>query len=391
MEIEESSSQLEQMKYLNEAVGVPKNIIPVAKEVHSLLTSFVKEIPNPLKKYSGTYEDRDFVIASENDLKQTIIKQVEFSYSPFVKSQPRKDICNCIGISMDREQRIEGNRIVSVGKKNCLRISIHTEICSNDCSQKQLVDCVLDYCTVPVIAHELKHKFDTDARRSIEFKQFLEYQAKARALMSNSDILFIKAFHDFLFKSYFVSDIESSVHAVELAAEMSEKKIKKVEFYKFFRSSPIYQQLQDCKSYTFVSFVSNLHNDQDKIDNLLEINGFDSDLPDQQKVEEAIKLFTKELLNASEEYISSIAHDDKDQKQFIKDFAKSLKLHSTDPFAYFKKSCDAIAVKGEKVFKKIAKIYSLAESVEPRIHCAFLVPPRRFDLSFADYYKRKQK
>ena len=172
---------------------------------------------------------------------------------------------------------------------------------------------------------------------------------------------------------------------------MSEKKIKKVEFYKFFRSSPIYQQLQDCKSYTFVSFVSNLHDDQDKIDNLLEINGFDSDLPDQQKVEEAIKLFTKELLNASEEYISSIAHDDKDQKQFIKDFAKSLKLHSADPFAYFKKSCDAIAVKGEKVFKKIAKIYSLAESVEPRIHCAFLVPPRRFDLSFADYFKSKQK
>lgn len=137
--------------------------------------------------------------------------------------------------------------------------------------------------------------------------------------------------------------------------------------------------------------MSKLPDDQDKIDNLLEINGIDSDLPDQQKVEEAIKLFTKELLNASEEYIGQIAHNDKDQKQFIKDFLKSLKLHSADPFAYFKKSCDAIAVKGEKVFKKIAKIYSLAESVEPRIRCAFLVPPRPFDLSFADYYKRKQK
>lgn len=137
--------------------------------------------------------------------------------------------------------------------------------------------------------------------------------------------------------------------------------------------------------------MSKLPDDQDKIDNLLEINGFDSDLPDQQKVEEAIKLFTKELLNASEEYISQIAHNDKDQKQFIKDFLKSLKLHSADPFAYFKKSCDAIAVKGKKVFKKIAKIYSLAESVEPLIRCAFLVPPRPFDLSFADYYKRKQK
>ena len=379
------------MKYLSEAVGVPKNIIPVAKEVHSLLTFFVKQIPNPLKKYSEAYKDQNFVITSENDSKQTTINQVKFCYSPFVKSQPRKDICSCIGISIAKEQRIEGNRIVYVGEKNCLAITIHTEICSYDCSQDQLENCILEYCTVPVIAHELKHKFDTDAQNSIEFKQFLEYQAKARTLMSNSDILFIKAFHDFLFKSYFVSDIESSVHAVELAAEMSEKKIKKVEFYKFFKSSTIYRQLQDCRNYTFVSFTSKLHNEQDQIDNLLEINGINADLPEQQKVEEAIKLFTEELLNASEDYISAIAHDDKDQKQFIKDFANKLKVHSADPFAYFKKACDEIAVKGEKVFKKIAKIYSLAESTTPRICPAFIGNCYSSNMSFADYYKSKQK
>lgn len=377
------------MNDLNEAVGVPKNIISVAKEVRGLLSSFIEHVPNPLKQYSEIYEDQNFVIASENDSKQTRIIQVEFSYFPFVSPHPRKDICSCMGISMDREQKIEGNRIVSVGKKNCLKISIHTEICSLDCSREQLVDCVGKYCTTSVIAHELKHKFDTDARNSIKFKQFLEYQAKARTLMSNSDILLVKTFHDFLFKSYFISDIESSVHAVELATEMSVQKIKKVEFYKFLKSSTIYKQLQECRSYTFQTFSNKLHSDQLQIDNLLEINGFDPDLPEEQKVEEAVKLFTKELMSASEDYISLVAHDDKDQKQFIKDFAESLKLHSADPFVYFKKSCDQIAEKGEKVFKKIAKLYSLAESTEPRLRHAFLVDIQ--DMSFANYYKSKQK
>ena len=378
------------MKHLNEAVGVPKNIIPVAKEIEVLLAEFVEKIKDPYQKTSETFNKLDLSIASENNSKQTKIDQVKFSYHPITNLHPLKDPCGCIGISIDREQRIKGNKIIFAGPRNSLHINIYLKFHSKECSKDQVSECILNYCTVSVIAHELKHKFDVDANNTIEFKKFLDYQAKARALMDPSDILTIRAFSEFLFNSYFVSDIESSVYAVELAAEMSEQKTKKAEFYKFLKSTSIYQTLLNCRNYVYESFYIKLSEDQDVIENLLEVNGIDSNVSNEQIAKEAIKLFFQEISKASEKEIKSLCKGE-DQERFLREFQKEARKYQDNPFAYFKKACDEISQKGEKIFKKIAKIYSLAESVEPRLHCAFLVDPRPLNVTFADYYKSKQK
>lgn len=378
------------MKYLNEAVGVPKNIIPVAKEVELLLNTFVEALQDSYEKASETFSNLDLSITSESNSKQTRIDQVKFSYLPRTDLHPLKDPCVCIGISIDQEQKIEGNKIVFTGPRNCLHINIYLKFHSKECSKDEVAKCISKYCTSSVIAHELKHKFDVDANNTIEFKQFLDYQAKARALLDPSDILTIEAFSEFLFNSYFVSDIESSVYAVELAAEMSEQKTKKVEFYKFLKSTNVYRTLLNCKHYVYESFYIKLSGDRDRVENLLEVNEIDTNISNEQITKEAIKLFFQEISKASEEEIKSMCKGE-DQERFLKEFQREARKHQSNPFAYFKKACDQIAQKGEKSFKNIAKIYSLAESTAPIINPAFQSNYNSLDMTFADYFKSKQK
>lgn len=183
--------------------------------------------------------------------------------------------------------------------------------------------------------------------------------------IQKSDILFIDAFVDFLTKSQFVCDYEKSVYATEVAAEMWMKDIKKKEFYEFYASTNVYKNLKECRNYSWEVFQNNLLKDQTKIDSLLALNGLcPESLSDEAKIKKSIKLFALELSVASEDFIYFFAHYDDGKRQFLSTLMFAFMFQEKEPVSYFKKECRNISIRGEQIFKKVSKVYALAENYD---------------------------
>lgn len=183
--------------------------------------------------------------------------------------------------------------------------------------------------------------------------------------IQKSDILFIDALVDFLTKSQFVSNYERSVYATEVAAEMWMKDIKKKDFYEFYTSTNVYKNLKECRNYSWEVFENNLLKDQTKIDRLLALNELCTEgLSNETKIEKSIKLFTQELSVASEDFVYFFAHHDDGKRQFLSTLMFAFMFQEKEPVSYFRKECRNISRRGEQIFKKVSKIYALAENYD---------------------------
>lgn len=183
--------------------------------------------------------------------------------------------------------------------------------------------------------------------------------------IQKSDILFNDAFVDFLTKSQFVCDYEKSVYATEVAAEMWMKDIKKKDFYEFYTSTNVYKNLKECRNYSWEVFQNNLLKDQAKINSLLTLNELcPESLSDEAKIEKSIKLFAQELSVASEDFIYFFARHDDGKRQFLLALMFAFLFGEKEPVSYFKKECRNISRRGEQIFKKVSKVYALAENYD---------------------------
>jgi hypothetical protein len=182
-------------------------------------------------------------------------------------------------------------------------------------------------------------------------------------ISQKSDILFIDAFVDFLTKSQYVCNYERTVYVTEVAAEMWMKDIKKKDFYEFYSSTNVYKNLKECRNYSWEVFQNKLLKDQTKIDRLLSLNGLcPESLSDETKIEKSIKLFARELSVASEDFVYFFAHYDDGKRQFLLSLMFAFMFEEKEPVSYFKKECRNISTRGEQIFKKVSKVYALAEN-----------------------------
>jgi len=202
--------------------------------------------------------------------------------------------------------------------------------------------------------HEIKHIYDNIIKPNKKVLDTALYSG-TRELLNNTKVQTIK---QFLYVLYYVNNIEGSVRASEMMADIKNKNIKQDQYQEYFNNTKIYKTLSIIKKGTFESFISNLLDEKTNMQKylakkrILYTNLNDSELlttflnEQYNDICKSIDEYLKGLYNVSPEN----NHYDIDKKQIFK--------YKDNPVQYFKNSIQQSSIKANIQIRKLAKLYT---------------------------------
>jgi hypothetical protein len=190
---------------------------------------------------------------------------------------------------------------------------------------------------------------------------------------------------------YYIHGIENLVRPVEVASLMKSKNITKSQFREFIENSRVYRELVEIKKFTFEDFISQLKENEDRLDALLNHIGEDpSDMTIDQKIDRVLEVAYIDLVNnRMEMFVRMTEHHMDDMIKFgsqlgllPKHLEKGVKqLEKTDeirqkflsyvmkyeknPTKFFEDEIENFQYIANKMIKKISKVYALAKDDKP--------------------------
>jgi hypothetical protein len=235
------------------------------------------------------------------------------------------------------------------------------------------------------IAHELKHKYDKQAKELDLVGRDAEYVATQR--MSTFAIPVID--QKFFRYMYFISIAENLVRPTEIASKLKSKNITKSQFKEFLESSRVYKELIEIKNFTFDKFIDGLNEQMGRVDVLLDHIGKNpEDMTNNEKIDMVLHLIYVNLVNIrmdtfvdmvsdkgdelrnflrqlSGNIPSFLEDDDQEKMDNLKEkFFKYLTKFKDNPTKFFEDECEKFNYVATKMLKKISKLYALAKDDE---------------------------
>jgi hypothetical protein len=151
---------------------------------------------------------------------------------------------------------------------------------------------------VSSLAHEIKHKYDKQAKLYGLVGTDVEYQATQMRGTFGIPVI-DRVFFRYL---YYISGIENLVRPTEVAYELRRKKITKSKFREFLKNKRVYKELLEMKNFTFDDFISQLKGSEDRLDALINHIGEDpSDMTIDEKINPVLELVYIDLVNKKNE------------------------------------------------------------------------------------------
>ena len=273
-----------QLFVIKEALGVPDNVIDIAKEVFDMVAVNLKSIDEKEEEYEFNnyphYEmgDKKKIVIDEIELK---VKVEEF---PNYKGKP-EIVSMGMGQSFNFDRDIKLKRIVPSTTAEIVLVFAVGE----EWEPYELYSAFVKEKNkhLPSIAHELKHKYDKQAKEFDLIGRDAEYQATQQ--YGNFGIPAID--HKFMRFLYYSHMAENLVRPVEIASEMEYENITKSQFYQFLTHNRVYQELQEIKNFTFEKFINMIRKSMDRVDALLDHVGEDySNMCDSAKIRKVLEL-----------------------------------------------------------------------------------------------------
>jgi hypothetical protein len=185
---------------------------------------------------------------------------------------------------------------------------------------------------VSSLAHEIKHKYDKQSKKFGLMGPDADYQATQRR--GHFGIPAIdRVFYRYM---YYIHAIENLVRPTEVAYSMKRKNITKSQFKEFLENNRVYRELVEIKNFTFDDFISQLKEQEERLDKLIEHVGED---PSNMTVDEKTDKIRQKFLSQTMKY-------EKNPKKFFED--------EFEKFNYV----------ANKMLKKISKLYAMAKDDE---------------------------
>ena len=235
------------------------------------------------------------------------------------------------------------------------------------------------------IAHELKHKYDKQAKEIDLIGREALYSSTMK--MGRSAIPAVDS--GFMRALYFVSMAENLVRPVEIASIMKSKNITKSQFKDFLMKTDVYRELQNIKNYTFEDFINELKDQMDRVDALLEhlnIDGFE-DMSEDDKIKKVLEVIYATLTNTRLDIFQEMTSikrdslmgmfkslfgqdlmkDDPQQKrleQVRNKFYNYAAKYKDNPTKFFEDEFENFNYTANKVLKRLSKLYVLAQDDE---------------------------
>ena len=396
-----------QLKFINEALGVPDSILTAAEEMFDIVVNDVKSIDEKEDTYAFS-GDLDFELG---DKKKIVIDGYELTVN--VEELDGYD-GNVLIMSMGMGQSFNFDREVMMKRiepSTTAEIEITFGV-SENWEPHELYDTIMKERVkyLSSIAHELKHKYDKQAKELDLVGRDAEYTATQR--MSTFGIPVID--HKFFRYMYYISIAENLVRTTEVASELKSKNITKSQFKEFLENNNVYKEFVEIKNFTFNSLIEGMKEQMDRVDALLEYIGADPEnMSENEKIDEVLNLVYVNLVNLrmgifndmisnkadeirnflklmSKNVPSFMEDDDKEKMDNLRSkFLNYLIKFQNDPTEFFVAECEKFNYISTKMLKKISKLYAMAKDDEQPVSESIINWELHQKLMEKKYGKRK--
>jgi hypothetical protein len=372
-----------QLNLINEALGVPNNILDAADMLYDIVERDIKSIRDIQDEYNFDGE-LEFELGDKKKIKID-------SYTLTVKIE---EIDNEEGVldivSMGMGGAFGFNRDVYMKENEpstILGLTITFAVGENWKPEGLIEKMEEDKDEhVASLAHEIKHKYDKQSKQFGLIGQDAEYQATQRRGIFGIPVI-DRVFFRYL---YYISGIENLVRPTEVAYKLKRKNITKSQFKEFLENNVVYKELVEIKNFTFEDFINQLKESEDRLDALIEHIGDDpSDMTIDEKIKIVLEVSYIDLVNnRMQMFMTMTEHGMDDVIKFgtqlgilppelegnlegiqktdaiRQKFLKYVMKYEKNPTKFFEDEIENFQYVANKMLKKISKLYAMAKDDE---------------------------
>jgi hypothetical protein len=359
---------------LNEAVGVPTNIVEVAQQLYNKIISSLDpndDINTSIKK--KIILKGDFQI---NDYKFKTIK-VSFSVDDINDySNPDGELPRILLRGMTHHGKVKMNAKFNYEvdqNMNKVGLSITFAI-DSDVTTQEVIDEFKKERVIMVssLAHELKHAYDESVNSLVRTDDRVEYYIGSQRRFGN-----IPPLNGLLSYMYFAHTTENLVRATELYAALEESGVSREDFYKFLTNHQVYENYKTGANLTYEGLREVLKSIIPKIKETFDDNNinYPENTTDDEMVDFTLKKFYEVLLNWREGGMSKLLVDnfkehlfgfDGEKKMYFENYVKKINRFGNNYEKFIKYEINRINNICYKMVKKLSKLYSLIKDKNPQ-------------------------
>ena len=356
------------MKRINEALGVPENIIESAINLYDYIFAYVSSLRNieSQDKYQtqiiGNFRISDMNLRNINLTIELHTNKID-NFILIGMGQSSENVINSMFQMEAKIKKDETDLIIDLAAPE-------------EFEDKELIDFLSNNkkYLIPILAHELKHGYDTFKKNTSNLLKKVEYN-----VYSDSNFGGLKPLTEFLFNSYYIHHIENLVRPTELAAQIQIDKITPDEFKDFFLDNKIFQTLKKIKDFSYDQLKNDLMEYETRIDDLLNHIG-ERYRTLEEKVDRILELFYINLTNWKNEKIISYIYpmgvnnpifqffQTSKKDNYLDYFFKKTGKYQDDYISFFKNEESFQKNTAIKMIKKLGRLYEMTYKniTEPR-------------------------
>ena len=373
-----------QLRVITEALGVPDNILDAADMLYDIVEQDIKTINTIQDEYTFDGEI-NFELGDKKKIKID-------SYELKVNIEEIEDEEGVLDIiSMGMGGGFGFNRDVYMKEtepSTTLELTITFAVGEN-WEPKGLIQKMEEERDehVSSLSHEIKHKYDKQSKQFGLMGLDAEYQATQRRGTFGIPAI-DRVFYRYM---YYIHAIENLVRPTEVAYSMRRKNITKSQFKEFLENNRVYRELVEIKNFTFDDFISQLKEQEERLDKLIEhIDEDPSNMTLDEKINRVLEVTYIDLVNnrmelfmimtehamddflkfgsqlgllpsGTEEKVKQLEKTDEVRQKFLKYVMK----YEKNPTKFFENEIENFQYVANKMIKKISKLFAMAKDDEP--------------------------
>ena len=370
-----------QLRIITEALGVPDNILDAADMLYDVVEQDIKTINTIQDEYDFDGEI-NFELGDKKKIKID-------SYTLTVKIEEIEDEKGGVLdiISMGMEGGFGFNRDVYMKEtesSTTLELSITFAVGEN-WEPEGLIQKMEEERDehVSSLSHEIKHKYDKQSKQFGLMGLDAEYQATQRRGTFGIPAI-DSVFYRFM---YYIHAIENLVRPTEVAYSMRRKNITKSQFKEFLENNRVYKELLEIKNFSFDDFISQLKEQEERLNKLLEHVGEDpSNMTIDEKIKRVLEVVHIDLVNNKMDlFVEMTTHSSDNFLQMALDigllppnaennieglkktneirqkFFNYVIKYQENPTKFFENEFKNFNFVANKMLKKISKLYAMAK------------------------------
>ena len=370
-----------QLRIITEALGVPDNILDAADMLYDVVEQDIKTINTIQDEYDFDGEI-NFELGDKKKIKID-------SYTLTVKIEEIEDEGGGVLdiISMGMEGGFGFNRDVYMKEtesSTTLELSITFAVGEN-WEPEELIQKMEEERDehVSSLSHEIKHKYDKQSKQFGLMGLDAEYQATQRRGTFGIPAI-DSVFYRFM---YYIHAIENLVRPTEVAYSMRRKNITKSQFKEFLENNRVYKELLEIKNFSFDDFISQLKEQEERLNKLLEHVGEDpSNMTIDEKIKRVLEVVHIDLVNNKMDlFVEMTTHSSDNFLQMALDigllppnaennieglkktneirqkFFNYVIKYQENPTKFFENEFKNFNFVANKMLKKISKLYAMAK------------------------------